>query len=345
MTKEIGSYQELLDYAEECLLSMTATDTLQLNNSLNFNVKITGESWDGTIDYRLAHYIINFQRAIDQLCINLGIELANDEKPVIKFRVEEGCVKLIIEASKAIQAIFKNMTGNQKFMTATLALTVIAGTLTGYGVLEYKKQKETRVHELTLQKNQFEHDEKMQQLTGNQDLEVLKKQVEKELKQQQMLIDVIETVSEKIPVYTRHHKTLIANLEEGDTVTNSVDTVTRSLKVLKSEYPTKKKIKAENVYIDGKYLVTAIKIKENKVTVEQGTHRYDCQASLTNAEIDALYQQVRAAHNKGLGVEMDFKITADYFQGSNTIKNLIIYEIGEPRNQSTTIDNLIGPAK
>lgn len=319
MTIKIESYEELLDYAEKCMLSATAIEPIDIGNALDYKIKLTGDKWDGSIDYRLAQYIVLAQKTLDKLVDELGLNLAEEDKPVIKFKVNEGCLEVIIKFSEAAKALFENMSSREKIYTATLLIIAIVGGFSGHEYHEYKDRQEARVHEL-----------KMQELEDN-----------KELKQQEKLVNVINTLAEKIPVYQAPTKKLANIMSPGDTINSSIDNITRTKDELKKQFPTKGKYKPDLVYIDGEYTITTIKLESGSITVEQGPYRYDCQSSLNDQELESLFSRVKAAYAEGKGFKLNLKVTAKYFKGSNTLKNLVIYEIGEPREGSCTIESLI----
>jgi hypothetical protein len=291
---KIDSYENLLKHAEECLKQKKTLGHFEIDNALDYNIKITGETWDGSIDYRLAQYIVDTQKAIDNLFEELGIALEEEDRPVITFKIEAGCTKLIVQISKTFEKLIENMTSGEKIYVATLLFLAVVGGITVHEFREYKSEQEAHAFELKSQKQTND----------------------KELKQQELLVDVIDSLVDKIPVYATPTKRLAKNLREKDEIENSINPIKRTKKELKKEYPGKGKYKAESVYLDGKYIITAIILETGKITIEQGSHKYDCLSSLNESEAKKLFSKVQDAHAKKKGFELDLKITADYFKGS-----------------------------
>ncbi len=319
MSKKISSYAELLDYAEGCFRGTNKIDSLEIGDSLDYKIKITGGTWDGSVDYRLAQYIIDTQNALDKLFKELGIELKEHERPIIKFRVESGCTELYIKISEAVKTLFENMPSGQKTFIAALMLLSIVGAFTAYGFMQYKTQQEQHLYELEKQKIQNE----------------------KELKHQEILVKTIDSLADKISTYETPNRKLAKNLYEGDKFENSTNPEELTKEELKQQYRGKSKSKAETVYIDNKYLITAIKLKAGKITIEHAGHRYDCQSSLNLEELEDLLNRVKAGIVEGKGFELDLKINAEYYKETKKLKNLIIYEIGTSRKNAKSIDDLI----
>lgn len=319
MSTEVKSYEELLTFAEQCMLGETTLDELDIGQALDFKITIKGSQWDGSIDYRLAGYITKAQRALDDLVKELDLDLAKEDRPIIKFRINEGSLELLVKITEAAAKLFENMEGRHKAYVATVLIMAITGGFGYHEFLEYKDKQAARVHELQMEE----------------------KKNESAIKQQEMLVGVVEDLIVKIPAYQAPARALVNMMDKDDTIESSIDNVTFSKKEIKKRYKTKSKFKAETVYIDDTYTITAIKIKAGKITIEKGSLTYDCQSSLSDIEADNLFSRVKSAHAKGEGFELELKITAEYFKGSNTLQNLIIYEIGPARNGAKSIDTLL----
>jgi hypothetical protein len=320
MKIKITSYNELLEYAEKCFLEATEPGKLKIGKDLDYTIKIAGDSWDGAIDYRVAQYIVDTQKAVDNLFKELGIELAEKDRPIVKFRVKAGCTEIIVEITKTLSALFKNMESKHKVFVATLLCMTIFGVFTIKEVAQYQDKQQERAHQLEMQK-----------LLDS-----------KEVEKQNKLVQIIDSLVDKFPSYAKPNKQLSKNMRPGDTVTNSTNSVTRTKDEFKKQYPGKGKYKAKSVYLDGQYLITEIKLINSRITIESGSHHYDCLSSLNEAESENLFSKVKEAHAVGQGFKLDLKITADFFKGSKQLKNFVIYEIGEPRKGSQTIESLIG---
>jgi hypothetical protein len=316
---KIITYDQLLQLAEESLFEKEQFRDFEISDSLNYTVKIFGNSWDGTIDCRIAKYILEVQKQIDNLYDELGIEIDKDQRVLVKFTINEGCTEAVVEIAKTLREIFTNMESSHKLYLATVLSLSIVGAFTVWQFKEYKSEQ-----------IKLKHDLEQSQLVSD-----------KELKQQQQLIDIIGTISEKIPNYSSPNKVLAVSMREGDEIKLSTQQVKFTKDDFKKQYPGKSKFKPESVYIDGKYLITAIILESGKIIIDHQGEKYDCLSSLNEAESNELFSQVKAAHAAKKGFKLDMKITAKYYKGTNEIRDLIIYEIGPPRNGAKTIESLI----
>ena len=210
------------------------------------------------------------------------------------------------------------MESSHKLYLATMLSLSIVG---GFTVSQFKEYKSEQI--------QLKHDIEKEQILS-----------EKEIKQQQQMVDIINTISEKIPDYASPNKVLAQSLHEGDEIKLSTQPVKYTKDEFKKQYPGKSKYKPESVYIDGKYLITAIILESGKITIDHKGIKYDCLSSLNEEESNKLFSQVKAAHAAKHGFELDLKITAKYYKGKNEIRDLIIYEIGQPRDGAQTIESL-----
>lgn len=316
---KINSYNDLLEYAEKCLRDEKFLGDFELDSALDYSIKIKGDSWDGSIDYRLAQYILDTQKKIDDIFKEMGIEFAEEDRPIVKFKIEAGCTEIFVHISDTLKALFQNMTSGQKTVIAALIVLALVGGFTIYEIKEYKVEQERLAHELE------------QQEQAN----------EKEVEIYRELADITESVIEKIPEYTKPNKRLAKNLRPGDVVENSINHIPLTKEEFKRKYPGKSKYKPETVYLDGTYLITAIKLDSGKITIEHGPYRYDCLSSLNEKESKDLFSRLQAAHAAKKGIELPLKITSKYYKGSMELRDLIIYEIGPPREGARTIESLI----
>ncbi len=313
---KITTYEELLKFSEDLIEGKTQIEDIEITDGLDFTIKLKGRIWDGAIDFRIAKYVVDFQKSVDAIVRNAGIIVDKKTRPVVKFRVEEGCSVIEVKISEAVRHIVKNMTGGQITFVAVIAILSAVGYFTSSSVLEYKaKMLEYKAKELVQQNSQA----------------IIKNYAQ-----------AFDEVVQKIPTYEKPIRRLTSNLEKNDTIESSITGKELTRAEVKKAYPDKSRVKAENVYIDGNYLITAIKLETGAITIEEGNHKFDCQSSLTDEELTDLFNKVQQAYSQKRGFRLDLKITAKYFKGSNSLKNLVIYEIGPPRKGAQAISSLLG---
>lgn len=301
--RTINNYDELLEYTFDCLDKTKPSELIELNGDFNYTIKVSGRNWDQYIDWRLAKLITEFQNSINKAFKEANIELSKEEE-------QKTTVKFRISKGSSLLEIncgdlFKLVADH---MTGgQITAVIIAAILVTGGVLTVRR---------IMARLEKESDERT------------KRDIAK----------VIENVAQ----YEKPMRGLLSRMDREDTVAISSIDKKLNRSELRAEYPGKSKYRAENVYIDGIYTVVAIKLDESTIAVEKEGHRFDCQSSLDREAAEELFSKVQAAHAKGKGFDLPLKITAEYYQGSKQLKKQIIYEIGEPRNGSRTLVELLG---
>lgn len=90
-----------LDSAVEALIALYSTDVdyeIEFSDSINVALKFNGEQWDGTIDYKMAQFIVDLQKRIFENYTNLtnkrnarfSDSFINDNCLKIKVEIKEG---------------------------------------------------------------------------------------------------------------------------------------------------------------------------------------------------------------------------------------------------------------
>lgn len=247
------------------------------------------------------------------------LQIDTENKPIIKFTINQGCLEAVVEVSKTLKEIFTNMESSHKLYLAVVLILSIVGSFTIWQFKEYKSE----------------------QLKLNNEIKQTELVSEKEKQQQKTIVDIVNILSDKIPSFAAPNKNLAENLADGDEIKYSTQDKKFNKDDFKKQFPGKSKFKPETVYIDGKYLITAIILETGKITIEHQGVKYDCLSSLNPEESNELFSKVQAAHSAKKGFELDLKITAKYYKGKNEIRDLIIYEIGTPREGAKTIQSIL----
>lgn len=300
--RTVTNYEELLEYTYDCLDKNKKAELLELEGDFNYSIKISGPNWDQYIDWRLAKLITDFQSSINKALKEAEVDLSEDEQ-------QKTIVKFKISKGSSLVEIncgdlFKVVA--EHMTGGQLTAVVIMAILVTGGVLTVRRI--------------MEHKEKAE-----------------DEKTKRELAKIIENVAQ----YEKPMRGLLHRMDKEDTVEISPTDRKLTRSELVTEYPGKSKFRAELVYIDGVYTVVTIKLDAGTLTVEKEGHRFDCQSSLSQEELEELFSKVQAAYAKGKGFDIPLKITADYFQGSKQIKKPKIYEIGEPRKGAKTLAELL----
>ncbi len=308
--RKINTYKQLLDYAFDLLDRTKTIEPAEIKGGLDFTIKIKGKSWDGFIDWRLAKFILDMQKAVNKIFKDSGLELSQEEKNAlaIKFKISEGCSLIEIKPGKAIQALLDKMTGKQKTALGIILILAVTSYLTYGRFIDYKSQIESKTQD-----------------------EITKRE----------LIQLSREVSSRLDDYEKPMRRLVAKLNDNDTIIISSRNVELTKEQLKKDYPHKPKSIPKTVYIDGTYVVTSIRYPGDsvRITIESGANRIDCGVALSEEDLASLYEKAKEQHHEGCEFEMPLKITAK-FSKTGGIKDAVIFGLGAPRDKSINLTKL-----
>lgn len=300
--RTVNNYDELLEYAFDCLDKSKPADLLELEGDFNYTIKVSGQNWDQFIDWRLAKLITEFQNSVNRALKEANIDLTKDEeqKTTVKFRVSKGSSLIEINCGDLFKVVADHMTGGELTAIAIVAILVTGGVMTVKRIMAHREKAED---------------------------ETTKRELAK--------------VIEHVASYERPMRGLLNRMDEQDTIELSPTEQTYSKAELRKEYPEKGKYKAINVYVDGIYTIVGIKLDEGTIVVEQGDYKLECHSSLSPEEIEEFISPVANALHNEQGFDLPLRITAEYYKGSKQLKKQIIYGIGEPRVGSKKLEDLL----
>lgn len=300
--RSINTYDDLLVYAAHCLDKTKDIEDVEIGDGLNYEIVISGKSWSGNIDYRFARYIIEIQHAINKIYRETcGEELPDDKsKIVVKVKITDGSLKALVEINEVLKALFENMESRHKLYLGILVVTACVG------VFSYNTYAEII--------------EKQKSLAAN----------EKQFARMERMFDKI---ADRLPDAEKPMRALVAKLNDTDTIKLPGYEKALSVEQAKDAYPRKPRSKIHNSYIDGLYIIKAIKFEDPvRITVEQGAHRFECLVSLNDDDLAILYEKAKGLHAGGGEFEMDLKINAKHTD--KEIKEATVYGLGEKRVQA-----------
>lgn len=305
----INTYDDLLSYAARCLDKTKDLEDIEIGEGLNYQIIISGPSWSGDIDYRLARYILEIQHAINKnFRETCGEDLPDyKDRIVVKVRVEDGSLKAFVKIDEVLKALFENMESRHKLYLGVFIVAACAGVFsysTYGGIVD--KQRSLAANE--------------QQLA----------------RMERMFV----AVADKLPEAERPARALVSKMEETDTIKLPGYDAPLNVGQAKDLYPRKQRSKISNSYIDGLYIIKAIKFEDPvRITVEQGAHRFECFVSLNDEDLAIVYEKAKGLHAGGGEFEMDLKINAKHTD--KEIKEATVYGLGEKRAQAKELAAII----
>lgn len=305
----INTYDDLLAYAAQCLDKTKDLEDIEIGAGLNFQIIVSGPSWSGEIDYRLAKYIIEIQHAINKnFRETCGEDLPDyKDRIVVRVKVEDGSLKAFVKIDEVLRALFENMESRHKLYLGIFIVAACAGVFsyTTYGRI-VDKQRSLAANE--------QHLARMERM--------------------------FTKIADKLPEAERPARALVSKMEEQDTILLPGHDDSLNVVQAKEIYPRKQRSKISNSYIDGLYIIKAIKFDDPvRMTIEQGPHRFECFVSLNDEDLAIVYKKAKGLHAGGGEFEMDLKINAKHTD--REIKEATVYGLGEKRVQAKELSAIL----
>lgn len=145
-----------LDSAVEALIALYSTDVdyeIEFSDSINVALKFNGEQWDGTIDYKMAQFIVDLQKRIfenykiltNKRNVRFSDSFIIDNCLKIKVEIKEGCTEFL--------ALLKE--GFSKMESKHIAIVLCVGIISFFSaniasdfISMKKKEIEARIQEI-----------------------------------------------------------------------------------------------------------------------------------------------------------------------------------------------------
>lgn len=305
----INTYDELLDFAATCLDVSKDIEGIEIGSGLNYEIVICGPSWSGDIDYRLAKYITELQHAVNKVFRETCGEDLPDyrDRIIVKIKVTDGSLKALVKIDEFLKALFENMESRHKLSLGVVVVTACVGYFsynTYSGIVE-----------------------KQMSLAATEG-------------QQQRLERMFNKVADKLPDAERPARALVSKMGEQDKIKLPGYGHALTVEQAKEVYPRKARSKISNSYIDGLYIIKAIKFEDPlRITVEKGAHRFECFVSLNDEDLGILYEKAKGLQTGGGEFEMELKINAKHTD--KEVKEATVYGLGEKRTQAKELASLI----
>ncbi len=298
---KLKNYQELQDYIEKFLKTSEIPGKVEIDGDFKFTIRIYGESWGKYIDWRLATFITDFQKSVNKMLKESGLEWEKEESTWVRFNIQEGSSILEVDWNSILELMASRMTDQQLFTISLTAIGVLGGLYSVKQLLEHLNKRE---------------DEKTKRELG----EVIKTLLPNEKPIRKLVNKLDKKDSIQLP--------------------GSEEPCSKDRVKLKYP-PKRHKGEKINVYLDGLYTIVGVKLDDGVVVVEQGIHCLKCLSSLSPEEKEELLAPVPEAYDALQGYEVNLKITALYDPVKKQITKPIIYGMGKPRKGAKDINTLL----
>jgi hypothetical protein len=295
--KTVNTWDELLEAGASIVLDEMKQSDLKIGKELVLTIRISGETWGEYIDYRGAQFVIDLQNAV----VKMYRELEENELPLkkikqaatVKVKVVKGSSLFEINLGKTLTAMVNNMTGDQSFIIAILAILCAAGYLTTKQILQHKQKA-------------MESAEK--KLLAEQNKELQEKYIEKLSAGYDKALDIIYRRDIQAPP-----RKLIDKMEETDTIAlPKKDPLPAQM--AKELYPRKPKIRTESGIFDDSYIITQINMQkyppEFKLAIDE--YSFWANAELSNNDIENLSRSLEDSMKKKEDLEIDLQLFVVY---------------------------------
>lgn len=302
-----------LDSAVEALISLYSTDIdyhIEYSDSINVALKFQGEQWDGTIDYKLAQFVVDLQKRIfenyklltDKKAARFSDSFIVDNKLKIKVEVKEGCTEIL--------ALLKE--GLSKMESKHVAIVFCIGIISFFSAnvaSDYFSMKKKEI------------DARVQQIEETEKKETVKNAIESSFK---FGTEVQNNFVQLLSVMDSND-TLEVN---GKKLTNAE---AKNIYKYKQKSPIEKEI-AQGYKVDGDYVITEIDRERNTCKVVIGERKRKMTLEfLSNESLSALYLELSKDKQKTL-TPISLQINIELLDGE--YQTGAIVGIGKKRENS-----------
>ena len=273
-----------------------------LPETLDFTIKISGESWDGEfVDARIAAYVLEVQRIVQRvLKTQLLVKTGNTQTPLIRIKLSKGSVNLLVKVAEFFKPYIDKMTSTQQFIIVLATIGGLGGYFIGGQYLNYL---------VSVQKNQ---------ISENADI-----------RKDEFIASAMEIAQKAADA----NKMLISKLKSGDEIRFSSIDKTYSAKDAKKMFPRNPKSDLSSGVADMKCKIANINLENDTIALLIGNEELKAQTMLSIEDRRKFYDEIKENEkNKGDLPELSLKI--DILYNIYGIKSATIIGLGEARPNS-----------
>ncbi|MBU1193999.1 MAG: hypothetical protein KKE62_01800 [Proteobacteria bacterium] len=313
----IRTWDELLDAGVKTLTDELSQEDIIIGKNLTLKIRIKGDSWDGSIDYRGAQFVIDLQNTVIDIykeVIETNIPLHDLKKLItVKVKVEEGSQFFTINIDEALKKIMEKVTGKQ------ITLMVCLGIACATGSYNYTKTLELRHKEVVAAEEKNLSKEYIQSISSIYD----------------RTLDMIDRKDIEAPI-----RKLVNKLDEEDKIQLPGADMMKA-EAVKKMYPRRPKFQQENGIFDSSYTIAAINMEKTPIEfkLKKDDKEFWADAELSPTDIEYISKSLETAMKKKEDLKMDLHVFIIY--DKHKIKSASIQATGSPRQDSQKFIELI----
>ncbi len=321
----INSWDELIDAGFKSLLNEIELDKLVVNKDLSLKILIRGENWDDRIDYRGAQYIVDLQKAVSVIykdLVDTRLSLPELNKLVtVKVRIEKGSQILDIIFGKAVEKLMDRLNGKDILIIAVVGILCSTGYHTAEKVISLRNQRLQQIEE------------------RRQRIEEKKLQIQEKKLLLDYMKDINKTMDRALDLIERKDlegppRKLVGKLDENDSIQFPGQAAMSPEQAMQRLYPRKEPLRPESDLFDGNYIITQLNMEKMPVQfkLKKDEHEFWANAELSNADVDKIAKDLKAALQNKQELAMDLRLFIVY--DKKKLKSATIQATGEPRKDS-----------
>lgn len=298
------------------------SNIFEVDDSFDVRIKLEGEQWDGSINYKIANFVIELQDKLIKIYNELNgkrlttASLNLHKNLIINVKVKPGCTEIIVFFKKLGEGLISAMQNMQSehVLFAILGTALIAGTT--YTIVSLKKAS----------------------------VEKAKKIEDEETKRK--FLETTEQIV-KAAVSAPYMRYLATSMKKEDKmhIGSSIYTKKQAIERFKAEDNTHPEILPETFYVDDRYGISDASFEKNTITIvlngkklKNVTTQY-----LTKEDKDKLYKIYKDADIAGKIPYCNMQVSVEFAGGEVT--SSAIFAIGEKRQSAITLAKAFTLAK
>jgi hypothetical protein len=300
----------------DCLVADMRGEDLEFSfelDTLNLNLKVEGESWNGYVDARIANFVLEFDRklrkAIKEL---LGDDAPKLPRSFVKVELKDGSAKLKVFVDKILNQLDGMKSKHKKAVLIGLIACftgVSVTTLITGAVIHSKEVAENAEEEATLQ----------------------------------LAITTLGAVTKELAHKKEPYRKLVDGMEKGDTITLASGTEKLTKAEAKKRYieveepPT---LEQNRDNIDFPYIVTNLDMEPNPwvATFKYGQHTFEAELIITDAELTEFNELLATKKNAAEEIAIDVQVSV--LHNAEGILSAEVQGLGKPRRGSKRLSDL-----
>jgi len=314
---EIESLDQLVDTGIKMILEEIPREEVAIPGQVVIQIKIKGADWDEYVDYRAAQFVLDLQKAVNQIYFEAhgaSTPLRGLNKLVrVKIKVDKGSSVLSVNLGDALKQMVGNMTGGETLIFTGICAATVASLYTIKKVMEYKE----RVRAASV--------------AANKDTAV----IEKLTSTIDHALEVIESRDLQAPA-----RRMVNRLADDDAIVFP-DGQEMSASDARQRYPRKPKTTRRHGIFDATYTIKNIDLSESPpdFTLIYKGFEFKAAAEMPPGDIEGFAKKLEETLKAKVALEVPFHIFILY--NDRRIISASIQGTGTPRANSDDISNLI----